>query len=265
MNYFKIEKERMIQGQTTISYQFGGQATNVPRFQKFGEYSNSTIMIDHDQSESINNEKIKRTLSTFKQQHSWKAPSMPALNRTKSEEKQKRLREKKLSENRKKSSRVRFSDCVKKHDGLEPQNLVINTLVWECFNMRIRCVGDVLKKIQPKHLHLLAGAYEHLSILCTLSKENQSRRFKILPRGGGKQLEIDFHHHYRYLRALREIIRKTHNRLHIAANEALKAKKTGNEATEYVLRHMEWQERCEQEARGVKKLAERQQCREKKM
>eukprot|EP00938_MAST-03A_sp_MAST-3A-sp1_P005695 g5695.t1 len=146
------------------------------------------------------------------------------------------MREKKLKEKRERKKKcVKFSEDTKTYDGLEPQNLVVNTLVWECFNMRLRCVGDVLKKIEPKHLHLLSGAYERLSELCRLSKQYPSQRFKILPRGGGKQLEIKFEHHYRHLRALREIVRKTHNRLHIAANAALQAKKKGNDATAAVL------------------------------
>jgi len=199
--------------------------------------------------------RMTRRLSNYK---STAHPSPLMLNRVKSEEKQKIMREKKLQQNRnlKREERrtVRFAEDVKRHDGLSPKSLVINTLVWECFNMRLRCVGDVLKKIQPKHLHHLADAYEHLSELCKMSKENPSRRFKILPRGGGKQLEIKFEHHYTHLRALRKIVRKTHNRLHIAANAAIQANKKGGAATAYVLRHMEWQERREQAERKERVL-----------
>jgi hypothetical protein len=205
--------------------------------------------------------KVEEIERQKRRSNSYKSPSAPPiLNRVKSEEKQKILREKKFRENRdRKMRRVKFSEDTKTHDGLEPQNLVVNTLGGECFNMRLRCVGDVLKTVEPKHLHLLSGAYEHLSTLCRLSKQFPSRRFKILPRGGGKQLEIKFEHHYRHQRALREIVRKTHNRLHIAANAALQANKTGNEATAYVLQHMEWQERREMEKRAQKMFMRQQQ------
>lgn len=208
-------------------------------------------------TESIDKVKIEENERKERRMRSYKPSSpkiIPTLNRVRSEERQRVLREKKRC--------VRFSEDTKTHDGLEPQNLVVNTLVWECFNMRLRCVGDVLKKIQPKHLHLLSGAYERLSELCRLSKQYPSQRFKILPRGGGKQLEIKFEHHYRHLRALREIVRKTHNRLHIAANAALQAKKKGNDATAFVLQHMEWQEEIEREKRAKKRLAEEKQRQE---
>ena len=217
-------------------------------------------------TESIDKVKIEENERKERRMSSYKPSSpqiIPTLNRVRSEERQRVLREKKLKEKRERKKRcVRFSEDTKTHDGLEPQNLVVNTLVWECFNMRLRCVGDVLKKIQPKHLHLLSGAYERLSELCRLSKQYPSQRFKILPRGGGKQLEIKFEHHYRHLRALREIVRKTHNRLHIAANAALQAKKKGNDATAFVLQHMEWQEEIERERRAKKRLAEEKQRQE---
>jgi len=154
--------------------------------------------------------------------------------------------------------KVRFDDDVKTHDGLSPLSLVVDTVVWEYFSGKIKSVPDVVNALEPKHLHLLSDAHKVLTKLIHRIKSEPGVNIHVLPFGGGHSSMVSFPTHYPSLRYLREIVRKTHNRLHVAAVAAVAQKKTSHDATKFVLEHMKWQEEQFQRTKASKPLLRRE-------
>lgn len=169
----------------------------------------------------------------------------PILRRHRSREKtlkeQKNRRDETLRKKRQ-NRKVRFGEDVKTHDGLSPLSLVVDTLVWEYFAGRIKSVPDVMNVVEPKYLHLLSDAHKVLTKIMERIKSQPGVNVHVLPFGGGHSSMVSFPIHYPSLRLLREIVRKTHNRLHVAAVAAVDQNKTSREATAFVLEHMRLQE-----------------------